>query len=195
MVVFYFSNLHWIIFILYSIILLAPQIILNFKLGHKIKYPFSPLVKLIFPRFIILVLHILMQFYARLYDGNMFHLKPDYLLCLGCIMIMLTSMILLSIQKKYGSRSLLPSFLIPKKFEEFKFFMNEEESTHVECSICLTSLNLLPESYSMKSEQKIYNRVIVTPCKHKFHFYCLENWMETKLQCPNCRTILPPIDQ
>ncbi|KAI8814364.1 hypothetical protein BJ742DRAFT_787266 [Cladochytrium replicatum] len=34
---------------------------------------------------------------------------------------------------------------------------------------------------------------MVTPCHHIFHTDCLERWMEVKLECPICRTELPPI--
>ena len=57
--------------------------------------------------------------------------------------------------------------------------MNEEENNEFECSICLTSLQHLPEVFPQNVDI-VYNRVVVTPCKHKFHFYCLLQWMETK---------------
>jgi mitofusin len=34
---------------------------------------------------------------------------------------------------------------------------------------------------------------MVTPCRHIFHTPCLEGWMRYRLQCPNCREILPPL--
>jgi hypothetical protein len=34
---------------------------------------------------------------------------------------------------------------------------------------------------------------MVTPCRHIFHTGCLEGWMRYRLQCPNCREILPPL--
>lgn len=33
---------------------------------------------------------------------------------------------------------------------------------------------------------------MITPCFHVFHTDCLENWMMYKLQCPNCRSSIPP---
>nr|KAJ3423051.1 hypothetical protein HK105_003877 [Polyrhizophydium stewartii] len=33
---------------------------------------------------------------------------------------------------------------------------------------------------------------MVTPCHHIFHTECLERWMEVKLECPVCRSELPP---
>lgn len=31
---------------------------------------------------------------------------------------------------------------------------------------------------------------IVTPCKHYFHQYCFNQWVEVKHECPICRTQL-----
>ena len=58
----------------------------------------------------------------------MFHLKPDYVLCIGCFILILIQIGFLFVQKHFGSRAILPKFLIPERFESFKFFMNEEEN-------------------------------------------------------------------
>lgn len=60
-----------------------------------------------------------------------------------------------------------------------------------------------PQIHSLSSESEIPvdedNRKLiahgfmVTPCKHIFHDDCLQEWMRYKLQCPICRTPLPPI--
>ena len=42
-----------------------------------------------------------------------------------------------------------------------------------ECSICL---------HNIKS-----NNLIETKCKHKFHKYCLKEWLKTNNTCPICR--------
>ena len=34
---------------------------------------------------------------------------------------------------------------------------------------------------------------MTTPCNHNFHEECLQQWMEVKLECPTCRSQLPPI--
>lgn len=36
--------------------------------------------------------------------------------------------------------------------------------------------------------------IMVTPCRHKFHPNCLRQWMEIKLECPFCRSPIPPLD-
>ena len=35
---------------------------------------------------------------------------------------------------------------------------------------------------------------MLTPCKHQYHEKCLREWMDRKLECPFCRTKLPPLD-
>ena len=79
--------------------------------------------------------------------------------------------------------------------------MNEPQTQDQDCSICLGSLREPPqvniiseESSNQRLKDDIYNNVVLTPCGHKFHIECLVKWMETKLQCPNCRTILPPVE-
>jgi len=36
--------------------------------------------------------------------------------------------------------------------------------------------------------------IMVTPCRHKFHPVCLQQWMDIKLECPFCRAPIPPLD-
>jgi len=33
-----------------------------------------------------------------------------------------------------------------------------------------------------------------TPCKHKFHSVCMEEWMKQKHECPYCRTKIPSLE-
>lgn len=37
-------------------------------------------------------------------------------------------------------------------------------------------------------------RIMQTPCNHQFHEKCLKDWMDIKLDCPFCRTELPPLE-
>ena len=40
-----------------------------------------------------------------------------------------------------------------------------------------------------KSPANVHNKLyMLTPCKHIFHSECLEQWLEQKKECPNCRT-------
>lgn len=53
---------------------------------------------------------------------------------------------------------------------------------------------LTPHSDSARHGMRLVKRkkYMVTPCHHVFHTNCLENWMMYKLQCPNCRSSIPP---
>ncbi|KAJ1911881.1 hypothetical protein H4219_005799 [Mycoemilia scoparia] len=57
-----------------------------------------------------------------------------------------------------------------------------------DCAICIQSIDI-KNSPSTLSNLKY----MVTPCHHLFHTECLEEWMDIKLECPICRSILPPI--
>ncbi|KAI5962956.1 uncharacterized protein KGF55_002748 [Candida pseudojiufengensis] len=67
------------------------------------------------------------------------------------------------------------------------------------CPICMTDVTLPilvknEETKDKKSNHLHINKdYMITPCHHIFHVECLENWMKYKLQCPVCRTSLPPI--
>jgi len=41
-----------------------------------------------------------------------------------------------------------------------------------------------------ESEQ---DRIIKTPCEHKFHEKCLSQWLERKVDCPYCRKPIPEL--
>ena len=34
---------------------------------------------------------------------------------------------------------------------------------------------------------------LVTPCDHVFHTACLRPWLESKGECPTCRSLLPEL--
>ncbi|CAD7930563.1 unnamed protein product [Amoebophrya sp. A25] len=35
---------------------------------------------------------------------------------------------------------------------------------------------------------------VCAPCNHWFHYHCLEQWMQVKMECPTCRNKLPPLE-
>ncbi|KAI9209146.1 uncharacterized protein BJ171DRAFT_488636 [Polychytrium aggregatum] len=63
-----------------------------------------------------------------------------------------------------------------------------------DCAICF-----LPVDYTSSPGKPLSTRMttrlnyMLTPCHHIYHTDCLERWMEVKLECPVCRTPLPPI--
>lgn len=50
----------------------------------------------------------------------------------------------------------------------------------IDCVICMTEVTVSDRDY------------MVTPCLHLFHEACLQQWMDVKMECPTCRTVLPP---
>lgn len=70
-----------------------------------------------------------------------------------------------------------------------------------DCSICAQDIEVPVISDGASSENApgmggmILQRraYMVTPCRHIFHTPCLEGWMRYRLQCPNCREVLPPL--
>ena len=72
------------------------------------------------------------------------------------------------------------------------------------CPICMTDVTIpilvkdkdLSEAKKKNLHQHsgaAQKEYMITPCQHIFHADCLESWMKYKLQCPVCRTSLPPI--
>lgn len=70
----------------------------------------------------------------------------------------------------------------------------------VDCAICMNPVELvivprgsagadLSLSASLMLARRKY---MVTPCQHIFHTDCMQRWMRSRLQCPNCRNPLPP---
>jgi len=62
----------------------------------------------------------------------------------------------------------------------------------IECSICLNVLQNDPPDCPPLLNSDF--RVMKTPCNHKYHSSCLQVWMKIKMECPQCRTKLPPFE-
>ncbi|KAF2867632.1 hypothetical protein BDV95DRAFT_502319 [Massariosphaeria phaeospora] len=70
-----------------------------------------------------------------------------------------------------------------------------------DCSICTQDIEVpvIPVGASSENSPGLGGGILqrraymVTPCRHIFHTPCLEGWMRYRLQCPNCREILPPL--
>lgn len=72
-----------------------------------------------------------------------------------------------------------------------------------DCSICAQDIEVpvIPAGASGENSSGLggggmilqRRAYMVTPCRHIFHTPCLEGWMRYRLQCPNCREILPPL--
>ena len=76
------------------------------------------------------------------------------------------------------------------------------------CSICMSNI-LEPDDLAEETQIKKFdlktklfekmckryknNHRMKTPCNHFYHTSCLLRWMEIKMECPRCRSVLPQI--
>lgn len=102
---------------------------------------------------------------------------------------------LVYIQTLYGSKKVLPSFLLEPVFDyKLEEEFNIEEGTEVaECSICLSPLHVDPPSQDQLDFVPNF-KLMKTPCNHHYHSHCLMVWMRIKMECPQCRYKLPPYE-
>lgn len=69
----------------------------------------------------------------------------------------------------------------------------------VGCAICMTDIELPvivnnDPTHTINPTDRVKSlQYMITPCHHMFHSECLEDWMKYKLQCPVCRSSLPPV--
>lgn len=131
---------------------------------------------------------------------------------------LLVQLLLLYCQSKLGARFWVNSKWLPEQYNyqltltlndlqngfssEILSHMKPEQRDgdfllcEIDCAICMSSLTLpilMSDSPKDKVANPLMRKVLVTPCHHIFHLECLEGWMVQKLQCPVCRTALPPI--
>jgi Ring finger domain len=59
---------------------------------------------------------------------------------------------------------------------------DDELPKDASCSICLSTL-------------RKNGRVLETPCKHRFHYKCCQEWLQKRDSCPYCRADLFTVDQ
>lgn len=84
--------------------------------------------------------------------------------------------------QEYASKLILHlrnQFLIERRYNEQKQnvfnYKSFDESNQTMCPICY-------ENYTSS------DTIIITPCKHEFHLFCLELWLSKNNSCPLCRT-------
>lgn len=138
--------------------------------------------------------------YVFTYSSNVFRHHKDPRFVVALLLWLAFQVTILYTQDILGARWFLPQHSIPEGYTYFKPVSSEHLKEHgnsssentVDCAICMSEVPVyvtdIPESH--KVDQHTY---MVTPCKHIFHTDCLENWMSYKLQCPICRSPLPPI--
>lgn len=137
--------------------------------------------------------------YVFSYSANVFRHEKNQRVVLLLILWLLFQVGLLYTQDILGSRWFLPKHTIPEEYSYHHAISQEHLMEHggsadhtVDCSICMTKIPVyveeLPETHKVERES-----YMVTPCDHMFHTPCLESWMNYKLQCPVCRSPLPPL--
>ncbi|KAJ2814844.1 hypothetical protein IWW50_007011 [Coemansia erecta] len=113
---------------------------------------------------------------------------------------------ILVLQRVLGALFFIPPSLRPEVYNYCAALPSfDEESgalgqarTHG-CPICLLPVGPAPSEmvHSASPPDSAHSTSLpaahaVTPCRHVYHDACLAQWMEIKLECPICRTPLPP---
>ncbi|CAD8150600.1 unnamed protein product [Paramecium octaurelia] len=114
---------------------------------------------------------LLFQTYLQFYYVQSNFIEFDYLFIILFYCIYLISVLLLYLQYKYGSRCILPKWILNKYYQD--------------CAICLDCIVIAD-----MENQLLQAPVVLTQCKHKFHEKCLRKWLQEKEDCPLCRTKL-----
>jgi len=144
---------------------------------------------------------VVIPLYARTCPANIFELTPSMSFLVWYCSILGVQILMLFLQSKFGSRFFIPSYLLPPKFNYFVVVNiphndDQRSSDEVLCPICMDNLFTEPSdsnSELLKSPAPTIT-IMQTPCKHKFHIKCLQEWMKIKLECPFCRTGIPSVD-
>eukprot|EP00300_Choanocystis_sp_HF-7_P010611 c17040_g1_i2.p1 GENE.c17040_g1_i2~~c17040_g1_i2.p1 ORF type:complete len:352 (+),score=79.93 c17040_g1_i2:107-1057(+) len=123
--------------------------------------------------------------YFLLCPNNFFGLAPRPGVAIALISWTAVQITVVLGQHYWGPRSLLPAVGWPPRYN-YKRWRREETRRLIhkegDCAICMGQLN----------EADTQN-TLITPCNHVFHQPCLEEWMNIKLECPICRSQIPPI--
>ncbi|KAI0244626.1 hypothetical protein L0F63_005597 [Massospora cicadina] len=154
--------------------------------------------------------------YLFAYPGNVLGLSTETHSWVWYLVAYVAAQILILFSQDWlGPRWLVPAFLLPPTYNYHPILArtNEEEPldpSHKDCAICMLSLLepdssdpstplLHPQTTTYRSSATMSlarfsssRGLMVTPCQHYFHTSCLDQWMKIKLECPVCRTPLPP---
>ncbi|CAD8107767.1 unnamed protein product [Paramecium sonneborni] len=163
---------------------MTPQIIHNIRLGSNPKF----ILEYIFG---FLSINIAVPLYFRGYPDNFRRLKPSLEFCISWLLIFFVQILILYIQYKKGPRKIIPKCLLPK---QYNYYQNYKIQELEDCAICLLHLMIEPDQQEQDLDRMLVSKVLmITPCGHKFHPFCLKSWMEIKLTCPTCRNTIPAI--
>jgi len=167
---------------------LVPQILDNFLTGRKYKWNLWLIGGLGLPKLFYIA-------YLSMDPVDMFNKGfTKQMMIYSCVIITIT-LIALKIQRKY------PTFgikrLMPEQYSYLFDLNNVDHSTLDVCSICTEKVTQSPiiglQQPLMEQESQV-SEIYRTPCEHHFHMDCLKEWLKKKLECPNCRQMLPPLN-
>jgi len=143
-----------------------------------------------------------MMAYLKYYPNNFTKLEPEPQFTYASGLFLIFGLWVKKIKSKIQKRRALK--------ERGKYVMDSKEaSSEEECSICMERLNLRKQenpslpgvetcstgetvayhkvNVNELKEKKAKERIVKTPCNHKFHFVCLKMWFKAKEVCPYCR--------
>lgn len=160
----------------------VPQIIKTTVEGQK--NPMNPVVIVLIA---ISRVALIMYFFNCPGNVKVWEPIPAYGLFLS-IFIVLQAGVLLLQRTRCGPRFLIPRVLRPKAYCYYRTLEEEKQQEENDCAICMVSLDL--EGRRIESG----SRIMHTPCVHRFHEDCLSKWMDMKMECPTCRSVLPMLE-
>ena len=149
--------------------------------------------------------------YIKCYGNNAFGLEPDYKCGLSLVSVVLFEMVVMLLQKFYGVKIIVPSFLREHSYNYYFNDCNEKSGVikNNKCAICLCSMkedktvnnniiqnnnNKLISVFNYLKEILNNKPFMITPCNHVFHSCCLEKWLEIKNECPYCKQTIPELE-
>jgi len=122
-----------------------------------------------------------------IFDGDFYPQvpgAPSTWYCASVVLLQCAQVAILVSQRLLGPRWFVPWLCMPNVYN---YRRTVEMTPNTDCVICMGDL-AEDDRRTNEGMQRI-----VTPCDHRFHRQCLEQWMDIKMECPTCRAELPPI--
>jgi len=197
--IFFYKFMRYNAFIIGMSLYLVPQIIHNVIRGGRIRFDENYM-------FLAIGIRGVLPLYFRGCSQNLYQLRPSITFCIVFVLVIGIQILLIYYQSIYGSRFFIPKRFLPAPFQYFHELPQDIESGNEnqvdECAVCMGSLLHEPIQYILSPNTRQImaklkpkkGQVMKTPCNHLFHIPCLVEWMTIKMDCPNCRFILPILE-
>ncbi len=135
-------------------------------------------------------------------------------MCIGVIVLISLQLWIVHNQNIKGPFFFIHKSWLPNYYNYYHEFKLDSkcELYEQECAICLCPLTeqdpitagQMKEKCEARTEEEIVGQshqinenqtvtLMVTPCQHKFHPVCLEEWLEYKKECPVDRKVMPMV--